>query len=129
MNESDTTTNGVRVEVRSYYVAERSRPYRGEWYFAYRVRISNVGQETVQVMSRHWIITDANGDVEEVRGAGVVGEQPVIAVGESFEYTSACPLGTSFGAMQGSYQVVNGEGDPFDAEIGAFSLTEPFAIN
>ena len=89
---SDTTTRGVRVQVQSAYVPERSSPRESHYFFAYRVRISNVGEETVQLVSRHWVITDGDGHVEHVQGPGVVGEQPVLEPGESFEYTSFCPL-------------------------------------
>jgi ApaG protein len=115
--------------VRSAYVPEQSEPDREQWFFVYNVEITNEGEETAQLVSRHWIITDANGRVQEVKGAGVVGKQPVLAPGESFEYTSACPLTTPFGTMHGTYQMVTREGDGFDAEIAPFSLGEPHAIN
>lgn len=104
-------------------------PEDDAWFFAYTVRITNDGDETVQLLSRHWIITDANGETQEVRGPGVVGAQPVLEPGATFEYTSACPLGTSFGTMHGSYQMVTEDGDRFDAEIAAFSLSLPYAVN
>ena len=126
---SEAVTRGVRVEVRSTYVAERSQPSNGQWVFIYNVRISNKGPGRVQLVSRHWIITDSNGHVEEVRGPGVVGEQPVLAPGESFEYTSGCPLGTPFGTMRGTYQMVTSDGERFDAEIAPFALGEPHSIN
>lgn len=126
---SETTTNGIKVRVESRYVPEQSDPDRGGWFFAYTVRIANEGQQTVQLVSRHWFITDANGNVEEVRGPGVVGAQPILRPGESFEYTSACPLRTAFGTMHGTYQMVTEEGDEFDAEIAAFSLSTPYAVN
>lgn len=129
MAASEATTRGIRISVQSEYVAERSDPMRGQWFFAYNVRISNEGTETAQLVSRHWIITDAHGHVEEVKGPGVVGEQPVLAPGESFEYTSACPLTTPFGTMHGTYQMVTPAGQRFDAEIATFSLSEPHAIN
>ena len=96
--------------------------------FIYKVLITNEGTRTVQLMSRHWVITDGNGRVEEVRGPGVVGEQPFLEPGESFEYTSGCPLGTPFGTMQGTYQMMR-SGEMFDVEIAPFTLSEPFAIN
>jgi ApaG protein len=123
------TTRGIRVRVESKYVAERSRPLMNEYFFAYTIEIANQGDETVQLVSRAWTITDAEGRIEEVRGPGVVGEQPVLAPGESFEYTSACPLGTPFGSMRGSYQMVTEGGERFDAEIATFQLAEPYAIN
>jgi ApaG protein len=126
---SDTTTRGVRVEVKSTFVPERSSPQERHYFFAYRVRISNVGEETVHLVSREWIITDADGNVEQVNGPGVVGEQPVLEPGEHFEYTSFCPLSTSIGSMHGSYQMVAASGERFDAEIAPFSLAVPTAIN
>ncbi len=129
MSTSEATTRGISVHVRSRYVEEQSDPTRGGWLFAYTVTIVNGGGETVQLLSRHWVITDANGEVEEVRGPGVVGAQPVLHPGESFEYTSACPLGTSFGTMHGTYQMVTEAGTRFDAEIAAFALNTPYAVN
>ncbi len=126
---SDATTRGVRVQVQPSYVPERSAPRQGQYFFAYRVRISNVGDETVQLVSRHWVITDGEGRVEHVRGPGVVGEQPVLAPGETFEYTSFCPLPTPIGSMHGSYQMVTADGARFDAEIAPFSLAVPTALN
>jgi len=126
---SDTVTRGVRVQVRSTYVPERSSPVDSQYFFAYRVRISNEGGETVQLVSREWIITDANGRVEKVQGPGVVGEQPVLGPGQAFEYTSFCPLHTPIGSMHGSYQMVSAGGDRFDAVIAPFSLAVPTALN
>lgn len=126
---SDTTTRGVRIQVKSAYLPDRSAPDEGRYLFAYRVRISNVGDETVQLISREWIITDQDGDVETVRGPGVVGEQPVLTPGQSFEYTSFCPLPTPIGSMHGAYQMVSANGDTFDAEIAPFSLAVPTALN
>lgn len=126
---SEAVTRGIRVEVKSVYVPERSDPDEKQWFFAYQVRVSNEGAETTQLVSRHWIITDADAHVEEVKGPGVVGEQPVLRPGESFEYTSACPLPTPVGTMQGSYQMVTEGGERFDAEIAPFSLGEPSVIN
>ena len=129
MSSSMALTRGVRVEVNAEYVAERSHPSEGQWFFAYHIRISNEGSETVQLLSRHWIITDAGGHEEQVRGPGVVGAQPVLEPGQSFEYTSFCPLKTSFGSMRGTYQMVTNSGESFDAEIATFALNEPFSIN
>jgi ApaG protein len=126
---SDTTTRGVRVQVRSSYLPERSSPRDAHYFFAYRIRISNVGEDTVQLVSRHWIITDGDGKVEEVQGPGVVGEQPVLDPGESFEYSSFCPLPTAIGSMHGTYQMVTSGGRQFDAEIAPFSLAVPTALN
>ena len=129
MSTSQAVTRGISVEVESSYLPERSRPSENEWFFAYRIRISNQGSETVQLLSRHWIITDANGEVEEVRGPGVVGQQPSLGPGESFEYTSFCPLGTAFGTMHGTYQMVTQEDEAFNVDIAPFQLCEPYAIN
>lgn len=126
---SDTTTRGVRVVVRTEYVPERSSPPDAHYFFAYRIRISNAGEDTVQLLSRHWVITDGAGQVEHVRGPGVVGEQPVLEPGESFEYTSFCPLPTPIGSMHGTYQMVTAGGSTFDAEIAPFSLAVPTALN
>ncbi|MBM4356849.1 MAG: Co2+/Mg2+ efflux protein ApaG [Deltaproteobacteria bacterium] len=126
---SEACTRGVLVKVESRYLPERSAPARGGWFFAYTVTITNQGQESVQLISRHWVITDAHGRTEQVRGPGVVGEQPRLEPGESFEYTSGCPLRTSFGTMRGTYQMVTTDGDAFDAEIAPFSLATPESLN
>jgi ApaG protein len=123
---SDTTTRGVRIEVQSFYMPERSAP---KYLFEYHVRISNVGTETAQLISREWIITNADGEVERVKGPGVVGEQPILTPGASFEYRSFCPLKTSVGSMHGSYQMVTAGGDRFDAIISPFTLAVPNALN
>ncbi len=128
-NRSESVTRGIRVAVSSRFVPERSNPSESEWFFAYTIRISNEGGETAQLLSRRWVITDANGKTEEVRGPGVVGRQPVLPPGQAFEYTSACPLKTSFGVMQGTYQMVTPAGDHFDVEIAPFALSEPFGVN
>jgi ApaG protein len=129
LNDSEAVTRGIRVAVRSRYVAERSRPMMNEFFFAYTIRISNEGRETVQLVSRAWLIEDAEGHVEEVRGPGVVGEQPVLGPGEAFEYTSACPLTTPFGSMRGTYQMVTANGERFEAEIARFRLAEPHSLH
>ena len=126
---SEATTRGVQIEVESFYVKERSDPAREYYFFAYHVCIRNVGDERVQLISRHWVITDGNGRVEEVRGPGVVGEQPVLEPGRSFEYTSACPLPTQVGTMHGTYQMITETRDCFDAEIAPFTLAVPNALN
>lgn len=126
---SDTTTRGIRVEVQSLYMPERSSPKDPLYLFEYQVRISNIGTETAQLISREWIITNADGEVERVKGPGVVGEQPVLPPGTSFEYRSFCPLKTTVGSMQGSYQMVTGNGDRFDAIISPFTLAVPNALN
>jgi ApaG protein len=126
---SDTRTRGVRVQVKSAYIPDRSSPADGQYFFAYQVRISNEGSDTVQLVSREWIITDAEGNVERVKGPGVVGEQPVLEPGEAFEYTSFCPLQTPIGSMHGSYQMITAGGERFDALIAPFSLAVPTALN
>ena len=126
---SDTTTRGIRIQVKSTYLSDRSSPRDGQYLFAYQVRISNVGTETAQLVSREWIITSAEGDVERVKGPGVVGEQPVLPPGGAFEYTSYCPLKTAVGAMQGSYQMVTTDGEKFDAQITPFTLAVPNSLN
>ena len=122
-------TRGVRVGVKSAYIPERSDPVQSQYFFAYHVTISNESTETVQLVSRHWIITDGDGRMEQVKGPGVVGEQPVLAPGEAFEYTSFCPLRTAIGSMHGTYQMVTAAGERFDAEIAPFSLAVPTALN
>ena len=127
---SEAVTNNVRVEVESQYAPEHSQPFQGQWFFYYTIRITNEGAEAVQLLSRHWVITDAGAHVEEVRGPGVVGEQPVLAPGETFQYTSGCQLKTSTGVMQGTYQMVFTEsGDHFDVEIAPFALHEPYTVH
>jgi ApaG protein len=126
---SEAVTNNVRVEVESQYSPERSQPFQSRWFFHYTVRISNEGDETVQLLSRHWIATDANGHVQEVKGPGVVGEQPVLRPGESFQYTSGWPLKTSAGVLRGTYQMVSESGSHFDAEIAPFALKEPYTVH
>jgi ApaG protein len=126
---SQATTHGVRIEVESAYVPERSAPEQDYYFFAYRVRISNVGEETVQLLSRHWVITDGDSKIEEVRGPGVIGEQPVLEPGQAHEYTSACPLRTQVGTMHGSYQMVSASGESFDAQIAPFTLALPNVLN
>ena len=128
-SSSEALTRGIRVQVQSRYLAERSQPEDSQWLFVYQVRIANEGDETARLISRHWVITDGNGHIEEVKGEGVVGEQPVLEPGEFFEYTSACPLKTPFGSMEGTYQMVTSQGEAFDVRIAPFSLAEPYAIN
>ena len=126
---SDTTTQGIRVQVESLYDEDRSAPQENYYFFAYRVRISNVGTETAQLLSREWIITDATGYQQLVQGPGVVGEQPVLAPGEAFEYTSFCPISTPVGSMHGTYRMVRENGEAFDAVIAPFSLAVPHSVN
>jgi ApaG protein len=126
---SEAVTNDVRVEVESNYVAEHSQPFHDKWVFAYTIRITNLGDETVQLVSRHWIITDATGHIEEVRGLGVVGEQPTLAPGESFQYSSWCNLKTATGVMHGTYQMTSEHGPQFDVEIAPFALKAPYTVH
>jgi ApaG protein len=129
MCESEKSTRGIRIQAQSSYLQEHSDPQNRQWFFAYTINIYNESESTVQLLSRHWIITDSDGEVQEVKGEGVVGEQPVIPPGDSYQYTSFCPLETSFGTMHGSYQMVTSEGEKFDAFIPPFSLTTPNTIN
>src|ERR1700677_4148499 len=126
---SDAVTNGVRVEVLARHSSENSRPLQGEWVFEYTVRITNQGPETVQLISRHWIITDGMDLTEEVKGPGVVGKQPVLAPGESFKYSSWCPLKTPTGVMRGTYQMVGTGGRHFEIEIAPFALKARYTVN
>ncbi len=118
---SDSTTSGVRVEVISQHVPESSHPTH-QFVFRYTVRITNNSAETVQLLSRHWIISDALEHIEEVRGPGVVGEQPVLAPGQSYKYSSWCPLRTPTGSMRGTYQMARTNGEVFDIEVAPFGL-------
>lgn len=126
---SEAVTNNVRVEVEARYAADQSQPFKSKWFFHYTVRITNEGDETVQLLSRHWIITSADGHIDEVRGPGVVGEQPVLGPGEAFQYTSGCPLKTPTGQMHGTYQMVTEDGEHFDVEIAPFSMAEPYTVH
>jgi ApaG protein len=126
---STALTDGIRVTVKSAYRADRSLPAQGRYLFTYTVHIANQGQRPAKLVARHWIITDAAGEKEEVVGDGVVGHQPHLAPGESFEYTSFCMLKTPLGAMRGTYQMVRDDGTRFDAEIAPFSLAVPQALN
>jgi ApaG protein len=121
------TTRQVQVVVRPRFLPEQSNPERNLFVWTYHVRIENLGTETVQLVARHWVITDAQNRVEEVRGPGVVGEQPVLKPGESYEYDSACPLSTESGAMEGSYSMVTSDETRFEATIPTFSLHLPEA--
>jgi ApaG protein len=119
------TTRGIEVRVTPRFLEERSSPDKGQYFWAYTIEIVNRGSETVQLQSRHWRITDAQGRTQEVRGAGVVGEQPVLKPGQSFEYTSGVPLTTGSGFMAGTYGMISAKGERFDIEIPAFSLDSP----
>ena len=126
---SDTTTRGIRIRVRSEFLPNKSSPRDNTYVFQYHVRIDNTGTATAQLISREWIITDAEGEVQRVTGPGVVGEQPVLPPGGTFEYTSFCPLKTNVGSMQGSYQMITADGEQFDAMIAPFTLAVPHALN
>ena len=127
---SDTITRGVRITVRPRFVPEQSDPDNGQWLFAYHITIRNQGEQAVQLISRHWVITNGEGHVEEVRGAGVVGYQPLLKPGEEFQYTSGCPLATPVGTMHGEFSmVVADSGEKFDAKIEPFRLAVPKALN
>lgn len=126
---SEAVTQGIRVEVLSRHVTENSRPMQNEWVFQYTVRITNLGSETVQLVSRHWIITDALDNIREVQGPGVVGKQPVLTPGESFEYSSWCPLETPTGMMRGTYEMARQNGERFDIEIAPFGLKAQYTVH
>ncbi|MBA3395842.1 MAG: Co2+/Mg2+ efflux protein ApaG [Deltaproteobacteria bacterium] len=125
---STAVTEGIRIRVQSQYLAEQSSPRDDRYVFAYTIMIANEGIKTAQLRTRHWIITDGRGTVEEVRGDGVVGEQPRLSPGQSFQYTSGCVLTTSVGTMQGSYRMWRDDGSYFDAAIAPFSLASPDSV-
>jgi ApaG protein len=128
-SDSSASTEGIRVTVRPEFWPERSKPEAGQFAFMYTVEIANEGTEPAQLRTRHWVITDANGKVEEVRGEGVVGKQPRLAPGEKFEYSSWAMLRTPFGTMRGSYQMVRPGGRQFDVRIAEFALTQRNALH
>ena len=119
-------TRSIRVSVKPVFLDEQSSPSNEHYVWAYQVRIENDGSETVQLINRHWHITDEMGRIQEVRGAGVVGEQPTLRPGESFEYTSGTPLDSPSGIMVGSYEMETSAGERFDVDIPAFSLDSPY---
>ncbi len=121
----EAETSGVAVRVRPQYLPDQSEPEERRWVWAYHIEVENRGDVTVQLLARHWKITDASGHLEEVKGLGVIGKQPVLKPGERFEYTSGCPLPTPSGVMVGSYRMASAEHGQFDAEIPAFSLDLP----
>jgi ApaG protein len=118
-------THDIQVTVTPHYLADKSSPDHDRYFWSYTIEIKNLGRVTVQLKTRHWKITDGFGHVQEVRGPGVVGEQPVLKPGERYEYTSGVPLNTPSGLMSGSYQMVAENGERFDAEVPAFSLDSP----
>ncbi len=119
------TTRAIRVTVEPTFLDSESAPDEGQYFWAYKIEIANLGEEVVQLRERHWRIIDANGRTEELSGEGVVGKQPVLKPGESFSYTSGCPLSTASGIMVGSYRMETGEGEVFSVSIPAFSLDLP----
>ncbi len=128
----DSETSGlsdIRIEVVTEYLSNQSQPETERFVFAYTIKITNYGPQTSQLLNRHWIITDANGGVEEVRGEGVIGEQPRLGVGESFQYTSGAILKTPVGAMQGSYEFCADEGGLFEVAIPVFTLSQPNLVH
>ena len=126
---STADTKGIRIEVESEFIPERSDPNEPLYFFAYHVTISNEGQIPVTLISRYWHISDGIGQVEEIRGPGVVGYQPRLEPGEAFKYSSFCPLRTDFGIMKGTYQMVYDDETGFDAVIAPFQLVTPHSIN
>jgi len=126
---SDNKKFDITVAVKTAYLAEQSDPARGQYVFAYTITITNTGAVAAQLVSRHWIITDAEHHVQEVKGLGVVGQQPLLQPGESFEYTSGTSLATAVGTMRGAYHMVAGDGTTFDAEIPAFTLSVPRVLH
>jgi ApaG protein len=121
----EAVTRGVVVRVSVSYLPEQSEPQRGRWFWAYHIRIENEGPLTVQLLTRHWIITDGRGARHSVEGEGVVGEQPMIPPGGSFDYVSGCPLSTPTGSMQGTYHMIGEDGAAFDVAIPKFTLIAP----
>jgi ApaG protein len=126
---SEAVTQGIRVSVEATYLPDRSSPLTRQYVFAYTVKIANEGSLPAQLVTRHWLITDGTGRVQEVKGEGVVGQQPSLRPGESFTYTSGCVLETPHGTMHGTYQMVRPTGDKFDAEIAPFLLAVPNSLN
>ena len=122
-------THPIVVSVETEYLSNQSQPEDGRYAFAYHITIENCGAEAAQLLSRHWVIVDANQERKEVKGMGVIGEQPLIAAGESYSYSSGVVLDTPVGTMEGSYQLVDKNGDPFDAPIQPFLLSTPNAVH
>lgn len=126
---AESKKHDINIKVRTAYIPEQSDPDNDRYVFAYTILIANEGTEAAQLISRHWIITDAENRVQEVRGLGVVGEQPFLRPGDTFEYTSGTSLATPVGTMRGSYQMVSEDGQKFDAEIPEFTLTMPRVLH
>ena len=123
------STHNITVKVDPFYIEDQSAPDENRYVFAYTVNIQNTGTGAAKLLTRHWIITDANGKIQEVRGQGVVGEQPYLRPGEGFQYTSGAVLDTAVGTMHGSYQMVGEDGNQFDAEIPIFTLSVPRTLH
>lgn len=128
-SSSEAETRGIRVLVEARFAPEHSHPHQGLWFFFYTVTLINEGDLTAQLLRRHWVITDGEGRTEDVEGPGVVGEQPTLKPGESFQYTSGCPLPTPFGSMHGTYLMQTPSGERFDAQIARFTLSGPYTVN
>ncbi|HEX8551177.1 MAG TPA: Co2+/Mg2+ efflux protein ApaG [Abditibacteriaceae bacterium] len=126
---SVTTTQGIRISVEARYLPEDSEPDKQRYLFAYEITIENEGTQPAQLVSRHWIIKDAFSSIEEVRGEGVVGQTPYLEAGESFTYSSYCPLRTDYGTMRGSYRMMRPDGEEFDATIAPFALMATYLLN
>lgn len=126
---SEAITQGIKIQVEPEYVPEQSSPELGKYLFAYRVTLTNEGDKWAKLISRHWIIINADGDREDVEGPGVVGYTPELSPGESFEYTSFCTLNTNWGTMEGTYQMIREDGEMFDAEIARFYLYDPAMVH
>ena len=126
---STCETQGVKVTARPSFLTEQSQPDQNRWVWSYRITIVNESDEAVQLLDRHWIITEESGEIQEVRGEGVIGQQPVLSPGEEFSYESFCPLATEFGFMRGSYGMIKGDGTRFDATIAPFVLLLPALLN
>jgi ApaG protein len=129
MSMGEGTNQGIKVDVKTAYLAERSEPARNQYVFAYTITLTNAGDVPAQLISRHWIITDADHNVQEVRGLGVVGQQPLLQPGETFEYTSGATLATAMGTMHGTYQMVAEDGRGFEVPIPPFTLSVPRVLH
>lgn len=127
----DQESSKYRIEViaKAFYVEDQSDPEKNHYVFGYKIKVTNTGEVAAQLVSRHWLITDSNHRVEEVRGLGVIGQQPTLQPGESFEYTSGCPLATPVGTMRGEYQMLAADGTKFDAPIPEFTLSVPRVLH
>ena len=129
MSKIKTVEPKFNINAKVVYVESESRPDSGYYFFAYKIKIKNTGPVAAQLLHRHWIITDAFGKIEEVKGPGVIGLQPKIQPGQTYEYDSACPLTTSCGSMKGFYQMLSDDGEEFSIEIPEFYLVSPFSLH